>query len=314
MSAIVHLDGSDARRRELVGGKAAWLHRLRVGGIPCPPGVVVSTGAYRAFLGTLAPDRQLAPLLRGAAADDELRRRLVRLHATQPVPAAVAAPLEEALRGLPDGGNGFAVRSSAADEDGHRHSFAGVYVTRLATPADEVAEAVRGCWASLWSAEAVSYRTQARSAEETPAIAVVVQPLLAAAASGVVFTRDVTGDAERVRVEVTCGLGEPLVSGKISADTFLVDRVTLAVEHAVLGAKEATLHVADGRLRPGGGRPGQYAVSEERVEELVDLCLRAERQLGEPLDIEAVLVEDTLVEGTGWFLTQARPITATVPG
>ncbi|HET8661637.1 MAG TPA: PEP/pyruvate-binding domain-containing protein [Micromonosporaceae bacterium] len=295
---VLDLDEPGAASVRLAGGKAAGLHALRAAGLPCPGGVVVTTSAYRrsgACPGTPVPDlpAELATRL-DALARDTLAAEATRL-----------------------GGDGtFAVRSSAPGEDGQHRSYAGLHATFLGVPAGGVPQAVRDCWASLWSQRAQDYRATGAAADGAGAagtagdpagpdplappqhagaaegMAVVVQPLLPAVAAAVVFTRDPVGDPATLRVELTAGLGDRLVAGEVDADSYQLDRISLRVNACELASN-------------GDGAP----VGAAQVRALAELCLRAERSLDRgPLDIESAYVA-----GHGWLLLQARPITTLSP-
>ncbi|HET8682009.1 MAG TPA: PEP/pyruvate-binding domain-containing protein [Micromonosporaceae bacterium] len=292
---VLSLDEPGAGSGRLAGGKAAGLHALRAAGLPCPGGVVVTTSAY-----WLAGARPEAPVPDLPA---ELVTRLDAL--VRGTLAAEAARL---------GGDGtFAVRSSAPGEDGQHRSYAGLHSTFLGVPAGGVPQAVRDCWASLWSQRAQDYRAAGGGTEPDPqaplpppgplgsaeGMAVVVQPLLPAAAAAVVFTRDPVGDPATVRVELTAGLGDRLVAGEVDADSYQLDRISLRVSSCEL--------VSTGDGTDSGGTPAPVGAADVRA--LAELCLRAERSLDRgPLDIESAYVA-----GHGWLLLQARPITTLSP-
>jgi phosphoenolpyruvate synthase/pyruvate phosphate dikinase len=302
---LVDLDSDAASRRDLVGGKGVGLHRLRAGGLPCPPGVVVTTAAYQAFLpavlrqcGLPAESRQILSTVELAARRDPgLARRLRESHRCAPVPEPLAEALQHLDGTLSEHPHGLAARSSAIAEDGSRRSCAGLYTTRLGVPLADLTAAVRECWSSLWSDNALAGRDGAahgdptgQAAREPPAMAVVIQPLVPSTASAVVFTVDPAGGPERplpVRVEATRGLGAALVSGQVTGDAYLVDRIDLQVLDFQPGDSGGVLTIA-------------------LVQEVVELSLRAERTFGYPLDVEAAYTPEH-----GWRLVQARPITTT---
>lgn len=300
---VVDLDSAEASARRLVGGKAVGLRLLRAAGLPCPPGVAVTTAAHRHFLRHAVGARSLGPLEQAALVDTEVRRALHRAHARHRLPPALADPLRRAVDRL-SAPHGLAVRSSAVREDGRRLAFAGLHDSVLGVAAGDVERAVLDCWASLWSPVASAYRQdvlpQTPSAGVAEAMAVVVQPLLPALAAAIVFTNDPVKDPSLVRVEAVRGAGAPLVAGDADPDVFLLDRVTLGVVERLPAA------LARSRVDGVGGP----AVDERLARRLADSCLRAERAFGVPLDVEAVLVDSADGEPY-WALVQARPITAT---
>ena len=241
-----------------------------------------------------------------AAVSAEIREAI----GDHPVPADLAAVIIRAI-GQAGADAAYAVRSSATSEDLPMASFAGQHDTFLNVvgPA-EVLEHVRACWASLFTERAVSYRLRHGVDHRTVHMAVVVQQMVTPEASGVLFTADpVTSNREVTTIEAVLGLGEALVSGLVSADSYtvregeVVDRVIAVKERALLGS-------------PGGGT-GQRAVEEEtarppaltdaQVVGLEQLGRRIEAHFGRPQDVEWCLVDDE------FRIVQSRPITTLFP-
>ncbi len=290
------------------GGKGLNLARLSRAGLPVPPGFIITTEAYR----QQARAAGLEPLVERLAtlsdrvleqAADEVRAALE----STPVPAQLRAELEAAA--APYASVPVAVRSSATAEDLPGLSFAGQQDSFLnVIGPDQVVDAVVGCWGSLWTARAVRYRARAGIDHRQVTLAVVVQRLVAAEASGVAFTADpLTGRRNRVVVEATRGLGEALVSGQVEPDRYLLDHCGRLLERTA-GAKAVTTVP-----RPGGGvetvaeaRSG-WAVSDEQASRLARLAVQVEAEYGEPQDLEWALAPD------GLWLVQSRPITSLYP-
>ncbi|GAA5120996.1 PEP/pyruvate-binding domain-containing protein [Pseudonocardia adelaidensis] len=290
---VVGLKTLDAQALPRVGGKAANLGELIAAGFPVPPGFAVTTGAYAGVAAALdLSDPQRA---RDALAGTEL-------------PAPVADAVRAAYTGLgvdvP-----VAVRSSATAEDLPWASFAGQQDTYLnVVGADAVLDAVRRCWASLWTERAVSYRETQGIDHAAVQIAVVVQRMVDAQVAGVLFTADpVTGTRDRTVIDASPGLGEAVVSGAVNPDHIVVDADGV---HVTPGDKAVQV-----RALPGGGTEhvsvaagaGACLTDEEAVA-LADLGRRVEAHFGAPQDIEWALDP----EGEPW-LTQARPITTLHP-
>ncbi|MCE3550076.1 phosphoenolpyruvate synthase [Pseudonocardia sp. RS11V-5] len=269
------LDLAAADDTALVGGKAASLGRLIRAGFPVPPGSCVTTVAYRAVA-----DPVVGPLLDEGAAPAALRAAV----RAAPVPAELAA----AIRALADGL--VAVRSSATAEDLPDASFAGQQDTFLDVEGPEaVLDAVRRCWASLWTDRAVAYRAAHGIDGRTVALAVVVQRMVPAAAAGVLFTANpVTGRRAETVIEAAPGLGEAVVSGAVDP------------EHVVLDASGRVVE-----RRAGGVGP---ALSDARARELADLGRRVAEHHGGPQDLEWAVDGAERV-----WLVQARPVTTLYP-
>lgn len=260
----------------LAGGKAANLGELIRGTLPVPEGFVLTTAAYR-----LAARPGHGDTCSPAAAAAALREA--------PVPPAVAEELLDAYHAL--GPGPVAVRSSATVEDLPGASFAGQHDTYLGIVGDDaVLDAVRRCWASLWSDRAVAYRQANGIDGQGIAMAVVVQKMVDAAAAGVLFTADpVTGTRRRAAVDAVPGLGEALVSGEATPDHYVLDTATGSVLQSLAAGITAVL-------------------TEAELVELAVLGDRAEGLFGAPQDIEFALDA-----GHRIWLVQSRDITTLYP-
>jgi pyruvate,water dikinase len=230
--------------------------------------------------------------------------------------ASTAADLEQiadAYRAL--GEPAVAVRSSAIGEDSEEATFAGQQETYLwVRGADEVTEAVRNCWASLYSPEAVSYRAEMAAEHEKPAMGVTVQLMVDAAVSGVMFTcNPLNGDPSTVAVNASWGLGLAVVGGEVTPDEYRVSKVTRDVLSKSIGPKEIE-YVPD----PSGSGAARREVEPERqsaaclgdreLARLVDVARQVEEHFGGHQDIEWAVARER--EGLGdLFMLQARPVT-----
>jgi pyruvate,water dikinase len=206
-----------------------------------------------------------------------------------------------------------AVRSSATAEDLPFASFAGQQDTYLNVVGIEaVLEAVRNCWASLWTDRAVAYRAALGIAPHEVALAVVIQRMVDAAAAGVMFTANpLTGRRREAVIDAAPGLGEAVVSGAVNPDHFVVDPQNGRILERKLGDKRVMV-----RPLPGGGTETQdlagsaeaSSLTDGQALELAALGLQAERHFGSPQDTEWAI--DT---GGALWLTQSRPITTLYP-
>jgi phosphoenolpyruvate synthase/pyruvate phosphate dikinase len=295
--------------RSAVGGKAWSLDRLARLGLAVPAAFCVTTAAYRGLIaqGDVADRvRQLTAGLPSEGARAELERLADEL----PLPTPLSAALVDArawLEACAGAAAVFAVRSSAVDEDSADRSFAGQHATCLGVAGEEIEQAVRTCWRSLWSQRSVDYRERNGAGFDDQAMAVVVQALVPAAVSAVAFTADPqTGERDLVMIDATVGLGAPLVAGEVDADTVKLDRQTLAVRSVEIGAKQrqafmrASGEVETVELAHGSRRP---ALSEFQAASLARLALAVESAFGVAVDVEAAAA------GRRWQLLQARPIT-----
>ncbi len=310
MALVVPFDDLAASSLAAVGGKARNLGILATAGFPVPPGFVVTTQAYEQSVG----DR-VEPLLDDLTTNADSAAAAERVRATivaAPVPDEVRQEVLAAYRQLgPD--VAVAVRSSATAEDLPFASFAGQQDTYLnIVGEDAVVDAVRRCWASLWTDRAVDYRTRNEIDQRSVRLAVVIQQMVQAATAGVLFTADpVTGTRQHSVIDASPGLGEAVVSGAVNPDRFVVDSAAGNILQRRIGDKRVLI-----RARTGGGverieqqqGEGLPALTDTQISELTDLGRRVQDHFGSPQDIEWALDES----GRLW-LTQSRPITTLYP-
>jgi pyruvate,water dikinase len=302
----------------LVGGKGANLGEMTQAQIPVPPGFIVTAHTYTRFLeqAGLRPTIQklLSPLdYNDSARLQKVSEEIKSLIRSTPVPQQIAAEIKKAYREL--GGGPVAVRSSATAEDLADASFAGQQATFLnVVGEDEVVDAVRACWASLFEARAIFYRADKGFEHMKVAIAVPVQRMVQSSRSGVMFTLEpVTGDRSKIAVEAVFGLGEAIVSGEITPDLYVLDKTSLRiaekrvvnqerqlVRNPQAGAEdEANIWLAvPDELRQ------QQKLSDEQIVALATIGKRVEEHYGFPQDIEWA------VEGGELDILQTRPVTA----
>jgi pyruvate,water dikinase len=290
---------------EVVGGKAASLDRLVREGFLVPPGFCLTTAAFAAYVDDIAARAPLRKALDGLP-DEGARRVVVELVRDSTLPASLSAGVSTGLQRLADAGEStLAVRSSAIGEDGGTASYAGLHETELGLAADGVDAAIRRCWASLWSPEALAYRTHRGIPVDGAAMAVVVQALVPADAAAVAFTRHpVTGSDDELVLTAVRGLGEPMVSGLATPDTIVVNRSSGEVTDFTAGDDGERLLASGGWVRREAVAAIGPVLSALQVDELVRLALSVERAFGAPVDIETAYARDR------WYLLQARPITA----
>src|SRR5690349_8486985 len=251
----------------LAGGTGATLGELTRAGLPVPPGFVLTTDAYRAFVGAAGiGDAVLAAAGDGPAAHEERSRRIRELFASAPVPDDVAAALVACRAEL---GPAVAVRSSATAEDLAEASFAGQQDTFLnVRGTDALLARVRDCWASLWTARALAYRERHSVDPATVALAVVVQEMVDADAAGVLFTANPT-TGRRDDLVVDKGTGR--VRSRTTADKAVMTVATDA------GTEERPVP-AERRARP--------VLDDDQAAALAALGARIEEWFGAPQDVE----------------------------
>ena len=294
----------------LAGGKGANLGELLRAGFEVPEGFVVTAGAY-------------LDAMDAGGVREELREHAARA-VDAPDPAASAAEMQDLVRkaGIPNAlrreivdayrqlGHhvSVAVRSSATSEDSATSSFAGMNETFTnVAGAEELVQRVVDCWASLFGARACTYRSsQGISAE--PALAVVVQRMVASERSGVMFSVDpATGDRSRVVIEGAFGLGEVVVGGEVEPDTYVLAKDGPTLVSTRIGSKAfRVVRGADGhdqRIKNDSQTAKRAVLTENDALELARLASRVEEHYGAPQDMEWA------IEGDAVYLVQSRPIT-----
>jgi rifampicin phosphotransferase len=296
-----------------LGGKGQSLARLASAGVPVPNGFHITTAAYDNFVaghrleGALA--EQLATPNQSAEPTDRAASAIATQFAEHEIPAEIAAEVTRAYHQL--GSLPVAVRSSATAEDLPEASFAGQQETFLNVSGDDqLLEAVRRCWTSLWTARAIAYRARHRIPPDKISLAVVVQELIDADVSGIVFTADpVTGDDSMIEINAAWGLGEAVVGGQVTPDTIAVERSSGRIMRTVINTKMVMTGLVDGgvtSLPVPEDRQNAPALSESEVLRLVELAVMIEDLFKDPIDIEWCRKGDQL------FILQARPITTAI--
>jgi phosphohistidine swiveling domain-containing protein len=300
----------------VVGGKGASLARLARAGFHVPPGFQVTTGAYLDFFdrgGLREPVLAAVSAADGSdpATFDAASARIGELFAGQPMPASTAAAIFAAYAELGDD-TPVAVRSSATVEDLPGMSAAGQHDTYLNVRGEAaVLDAVKRCWASLWSARAIGYRARRGVEPGEVSIAVVVQRLVPAEAAGVMFTADpVSGARDTVVLSANWGLGESVVAGDVTPDIAVVDRASGTLVSYQTGSKER-MTVADGAGTRAADTPAGLRAADvlapSQAQELARIGVAIDKLYDQPMDIEWALAAGEL------SVVQARPIT-TGPG
>lgn len=265
----------------LVGGKGFNLGRLTAAGFLVPPGFCVTTDAYRTTLETV--DTQNSEAVQAAA-----------------LPELLQSEILAAYNQL--GTNSVAVRSSATAEDLPDASFAGQQDTFLnVSGKSELLEKIQACWASLWSDRAVAYRREHGIEDAQLAMAVVVQAMVDAEVSGVMFTRNPTGGDELV-IESNWGLGESVVSGNITPDHFMISRETGNLIRETVVSKRKMITREGVQAVPIGQREIP-SLQRGQVAELGQLGMQVDTFYGAPQDVEWAYAKGQ------FYLLQARPIT-----
>ncbi len=301
----------------LIGGKGMSLASLSAAGFPVPDGFHVNADAYRAYIETHNLHDRLMQLAVPALVDKRVSfeaasNDIQALFSDREMPESIQESIVSAYQSL-EGVGAVAVRSSANAEDLPDMSFAGQQDTFLNVQGEEaVIAAVRNCWASLWTARALSYRHELGIDNDLVAMSVVVQRMVDAEAAGVLFTVNaMTGKRSELVINASFGLGEAVVSGQVTPDSFTLDRENLHVRETTIGAKEqmviadkggTVLKAIDDQVRDSA------SLTPAQLKALAALALSVEAHWdGVPQDIEWAIAD-----GNCWLL-QSRPITHLPP-
>jgi pyruvate,water dikinase len=304
-----------------MGGKCASLARMIKAGVRVPPGFAVTTDAYIRHIAANQLSQRINELVQSIDLDDvedEARKAtLARALVTDcPIPADVEAAIRAAYAAMSrDGDLPVAVRSSATAEDMPDASFAGQQDTYLwVVGADEVVDRVKACWGSLFNARAISYRAKNHINAADVLMSVGVQKMVDAYAAGVAMTLDpITGDRSKIVIDAAFGLGEPVVSGEITPDNFVVEKVMLTIAKRRIAEKDYEL-VADRAARCAAPRDieperrGTPSLSDAQVIAVAKLAKSLERTMGGPQDVEWAIDRD-LPADDGVVALQSRPET-----
>jgi pyruvate,water dikinase len=304
---------------EVLGGKGRSLARMASAGFAVPDGFYVTASAYRRFVEENDLQATILEIAKPEVAGrtlsfDSASADIQALFENAEAASEILDEIRQAYGALGGNGPAVAVRSSANAEDLPDMSFAGQQDTYLNMSGEEaLVDAVRRCWASLWTPRAISYRHQMGVEHDVVAMAVVVQVMVPSEVSGILFTANpATGERSEVVVNSSFGLGEAVVGGEVTPDTYIVDRETLTATETLIGAKEQQI-ISDGaqgtRLEDiAESERGKSSLSEEAIKELTTLAIGIEDHFGGvPQDVEWAFSGGTL-----WLL-QSRPITNLPP-
>ena len=318
MSDVTRLSDIDPEALRDYGGKATSLAQLIQHGVSVPPGFVIGARVYREFLTGLPevgrlftsglPAGELVEALHGTGwTRADTSETISAAIMSTPLPEAIAASICTVYRELGEGP--VAVRSSATDEDAVNQSFAGQYDTFLGVEGHaDVLDAVRKCWASVWSQRALTYRRGGGPADV--GIAVIIQRFVPARVSGVMFTANpVGGDTDQILVDACWGLGEGVVSGRVTTDSFIVQRSRMAIVARHVRHKLMCAARGEGGtelIRLPARQREVACLSDAEILELSRIGSQLRELHGRDLDIEWLICDGTL------HVLQARPITKLV--
>lgn len=290
-------DLCDAAR---VGHKFARQHQMRLAGFPVPEFVCLPAESFDRALEAVRPEDE-DPEKWCSAAHTALR--------DAPLPPDLAAEVDAALAGFPDG-TVFAVRAcvvaapDGSGEDSADDPFAGMSESYLYVRRDQVFDRVRGCWASAFAERAVRYRAWKGTDPRMARVAVGIQTMVPGTRSFVAFTRDPRDGARKTVIAAAHGIGTGVVAEEADIDHYFVEdgdvRIETVVKRRMVGPDGAS-DVPPELAEPPVFTPGEAG-------EIADLCARVEKLFGAPQDIEGTSTSDGTI-----YLVQSRPIVQARP-
>ncbi|MDP3671620.1 MAG: PEP/pyruvate-binding domain-containing protein [Telluria sp.] len=308
----------------LVGGKCSSLGELINAGVRVPPGFALTTEGYRHFMSGSGLEREIEARLHGLDASDmdaleQASTAIRQMIEAQPFSTRLEDLVAESYRRLslrcclpavP-----VAVRSSATAEDLDGASFAGQQDTYLwIRGADEVLHHMRRCISSLYTGRAIAYRAKIGFDEDRMAISVGVQKMANSYTAGVMFTiHPANGDRSVIVIDSSFGFGEAVVSGEVTPDNFIVNKITLDILERTISKKEMCYTVD---LKTQKSQATEIPLERQCVQSLLDdeitelawMGKQIEKHYGRPMDIEWAVDKDLPVGGN-IFILQARPET-----
>ena len=318
---IIAFDNCKPEEYERVGGKCSSLAALTQKGIAVPPGFAITTDAYAEFLAAGGLKEKIQAVL--DSFDNESQQQGEKISASirelieaNGLPAHIEASIKEAYKQLSEqvgvADLPVAVRSSATAEDLPDASFAGQQDTYLWVVGEEaLIEHTLKCWSSLFTARAISYRQDKGFADDEILMSVAVQKMVNARSAGVAMTLNpINGDRTKVVIDSSWGLGELVVSGEVTPDNFVMDKVILEIVHETIFPKTIEL-VANPEARQAEMRDVEAerqtlpSLSRDELQELAKLAKQVEQFYGQPQDIEWAIDNDV----NQFFILQSRPET-----
>ncbi len=286
----------------IAGGKGANLGELVSIGVNVPDGFVINSDAYRLFI----KENKIDDGISAVSSNVKKLAHIRKMIKNGSFPSTVKTLIKENYIKLGADAR-VAVRSSATTEDLSDASFAGQQETYLNVQGiDEVLSKIKSCYASLWSDRAVSYRSTKNYGQTDIAIAVVIQKMVESEKSGVLFTvNPVNKSKDEMLIDASYGLGESIVSGRVTADNYVIDKFGKII-NSKIGKKETQIIYSDTGTREAKVEEHKKTVrvlSDKEINELSDIALKIEKHYGYPLDIEWAIKDNDI------YILQARAIT-----
>jgi len=297
---------------KIAGGKGASLGEMTQAGLQVPPGFVISAAAFELFLTETDINIEIDAMWDRINTEDtesvEENSEIVRnLILNEKIPEEIGKEILKEFKKLKT--KYVAVRSSATAEDSKIDSWAGELESYLDTTEKTLLENVKKCWASLFTPRALFYRVERKLQRTQVSVAVVVQKMVKSEVSGICFTvHPVTKNKNQMVLEAGWGLGEAIVGGKITPDTYIIDKADWSILDANISEQEMKII----RAKKGSGveevkvsklQQEKQKLDNKKIIDLAKICGRIEGHYKSPQDIEWAMERGKL------YITQSRPIT-----
>jgi len=296
---------------QIAGGKGASLGEMMQAGFQIPPGFVISSSAFDKFLKATDLNVEIDSILHSVDINEihtveDASAKIKSLILDAQTPEDLAEGIIKSFKKLDT--EYVAVRSSATAEDSATAAWAGQLESFLNTTEENLLENVKKCWASLFTLRAIFYRFEKNLHGQNVSVAVVVQKMIESEVSGIAFSvHPITEDRNQLIIEASYGLGEAIVSGQITPDSYVVEKEPRRIVDKNVSSKERGLY----RDNAGGNewknisdqKASEQALSDEQILELAEVIVCIENHYGFPCDVEWALENDK------FYITQSRPIT-----
>ncbi|MFC1598768.1 PEP/pyruvate-binding domain-containing protein [Patescibacteria group bacterium] len=301
----------------IAGGKGASLGEMTKAGMQVPPGFVVTAQAFEQFLTETDLRQEIEAQIDKVNYEDvnsveEASITIADLIHDARFPKDLQKEILEHFRKLDS--HWVAVRSSATAEDSSTASWAGELESYMNNDRDHVIGSIKKCWASLFTPRAIVYRNEKGLRKTKVSVAVVVQAMIESDVSGITFTvHPVTKDKNQMIIEAGFGLGEAIVGGQITPDSYVINKddgeivdINIVKQDKMI-TRDETEAGGNHWVNVEQSKMEKQKLSGEQIIELAEICTNIEDHYGFPCDIEWAMTKK--LQNWEFFITQSRPIT-----
>ncbi len=300
----------------LAGGKGASLGEMTNAGVPVPPGFVVLSDSFEKFIRETDLIQEINTILdavhhKEIHTVEQASESIRALILSREMPQDIAEEIRRSCKELNT--KYVAVRSSATAEDGKEHAWAGQLESYLNVKEDDVLEKVKKCWSSLFTPRAIFYRFEKGLHTTKISVAVVVQKMVESEVSGIAFSvHPVTEDRNQLIIEAGFGLGEAIVSGLVTPDSYVVEKEPRNILDINVSTQERALYRSEYASVEHGNnewctilepQASSQVLTKDQILELAEIIMVIENHYGFACDIEWAF------EKGKFYIVQSRPIT-----